>query len=139
MTIFSRIIRGEIPCCKVFEDPHVFAFLDIAPLSPGHTLVIPKEPAPTLGELSDDAAAALGRALPRICRAVKLATGAPAYNLLQNNGPLAGQVVMHAHIHIIPRFDGDGVGAGLQIVWRPGKLDAAAGAALAERIAQAMP
>ena len=75
-TIFSKILRHEIPCHKIYEDEHVLAFLDIAPLSRGHTLVIPKEPAETLDRLSEDAAAALGRALPRVCRAVMKATGA---------------------------------------------------------------
>ncbi|MEM1422986.1 MAG: HIT domain-containing protein, partial [Planctomycetota bacterium] len=83
-TVFTKIISGEIPSHRVYEDAHVYAFLDIAPLAPGHTLVVPKEPAVTLGELSDDAGAALGRALSRVCRAVCGATGASAYNVLQN-------------------------------------------------------
>jgi histidine triad (HIT) family protein len=102
-TIFSKIIAGQIPCHRVYEDAHVLAFLDIAPLSRGHTLVIPKEPARTLDELSDEAAAALGRALPRICRAVKRVTGCAAYNVLQNNEALAHQAVFHVHFHIIPK------------------------------------
>ena len=77
-TIFTKILAGDIPCHKVFEDEHVFAFLDIGPLSRGHTLVIPKEPAETLDALSDDASAAIGRALPRICRAVKKVSGCDA-------------------------------------------------------------
>ena len=117
-TIFSKIIRGEIPSHKVYEDEHVFAFLDIGPLSHGHTLVIPKEPAVTLDALSDDAAAALGRVLPRICRAVKKATGCEAYNVLQNNGPLAHQAVFHVHFHIIPKTEESGLGVG----WEPRKL-----------------
>ena len=69
-TIFGKILAGQIPCHKVYEDQSVLAFLDINPLSTGHTLVIPKEPAETMDQLSDDSAAALGRVLPRICRAV---------------------------------------------------------------------
>lgn len=130
-TIFSRIIRGEIPCHKVYEDAQVLAFLDIGPLSRGHTLVIPKEPAATLDKLSDDAAAAVGRVLPRICRAVMQATGATDYNVLQNNGAMAHQAVFHVHFHIIPKFP-DGLGLGIK--WGAGKLDAAEGAALATRI-----
>ena len=131
-TIFKKILSGEIPSHKVYEDEHVFAFLDIGPLSTGHTLVIPREPAETLDQLSDDAAAAIGRALPRLCRAVMAATGATAYNVLQNNGPMAHQAVFHVHFHIIPKHaDGSGLG----IEWQPGKLDAADGAALAQRIA----
>ena len=66
-TIFGKIIRGEIPCHKVYEDDRVLAFLDVFPLSPGHTLVIPKEAVATLDQLSDESAAAIGRVLPRIC------------------------------------------------------------------------
>jgi histidine triad (HIT) family protein len=131
-TIFSRIVRGEIPCARVYEDADVLAFLDVAPLSLGHTLVIPKEPAATLDQLSDEAAAALGRVLPRIARAVMAATGATAYNVLQNNGAAAHQAVFHVHFHIIPKTDG---GGGLGIGWPAGKLDPAAGTALAAKIA----
>jgi histidine triad (HIT) family protein len=112
-TIFSKIIAGQIPCHRVYEDAHVLAFLDIAPLSRGHTLVIPKEPARTLDELSDEAAAALGRALPRICRAVKRVTGCAAYNVLQNNEALAHQAVFHVHFHVIPKPD-DILGLGVR-------------------------
>ena len=137
-TIFTRIIKGEIPSHKVYEDEQVFAFLDINPLSRGHTLVIPKEERVTLDQLSEEASAALGRALPRIARAVLKATGATAFNVLQNNGPLAHQVVPHVHFHIIPRLD-QAEGAGLGIEWEPMKLDPAAGAALAKQIAAAIP
>ncbi len=134
-TIFSKIIRGEIPCHKVYEDSHVLAFLDIFPLSKGHTLVIPKEAKPTLGELSDESAAAIGRVLPRICRAVAKVSGCADYNILQNNGAPAHQAVMHVHFHIIPKVPD---GAGLGIGWKAGKLDGADGAALAASIAKAM-
>ena len=103
-TIFTRIINGELPCHKVYEDDSVFAFLDIQPLTRGHTLVIPKEPAPSIDQLSLDSAAALGRALPIVSRAVLKATGATAYNLIQNNGHEAGMSIAHVHIHIIPRY-----------------------------------
>jgi histidine triad (HIT) family protein len=111
-TIFGKILDGEIPCHKVYEDDHVLAFLDVGPLSRGHTLVIPKERKAFLHELSDESAAAIGRALPRLCRAVKKAVGAEAYNLLQNNGTAAHQVVMHVHFHIIPKTTSDGLGIG---------------------------
>jgi histidine triad (HIT) family protein len=123
MTIFSKILAGEIPCHRVHEDEHVLAFLDIGPLSRGHVLVIPKEEKATLGELSDDAAAAIGRVLPRLCRAVCRVTGADAYNVLQNNGAEAGQVVMHVHFHVIPRFRDRRPGSGLAIEWGAGELD----------------
>lgn len=131
-TVFDRILSGEIPCHRVYEDEHVLAFLDIGPLSRGHTLVIPKERRAHLHELSDAAAAALGRALPRLCRAVLAASGAADYNVLQNNGSRAHQVVMHVHFHIIPK-PADSLepsGAGLGIVWPAGRLDAAGAAAL---------
>jgi histidine triad (HIT) family protein len=113
-TIFSRILAGEIPCHRVYEDEHVLAFLDVAPLAPGHLLVIPKEAKARLDELSDDAAAAIGRVLPRLCRAVVEETGAEGYNVLQNNGAAAHQAVMHVHFHIVPKL-ADGRGLGL--VW----------------------
>lgn len=134
-TIFTRIIRGEVPCHKVYEDGQVFAFLDIGPLSRGHTLVVPKEPAATIDQLSDDAAAAVGRVLPRISRAVMRATGATACNVLQNNGAIAHQAVDHVHFHIIPKFPD---GSGLRIEWGAGKLDAAEGKGLAAKIAAAI-
>lgn len=133
-TIFQKIITGGIPCHKVYEDDKVLAFLDINPLSPGHTLVIPKEPAETLDQLSEDSAAALGRVLPRICRAVIAATGTLEYNVLENNGPGAHQVVQHVHFHIIPKPDS---AKGLGIGWPAMRLDADA-EVLAERIRAAM-
>ena len=118
-TIFGKIIDGEIPCHKVYEDEYVLAFLDVGPLSRGHTLLLPRERKAHLHELSDESAAALGRVLPRLCRAVMKATGATAYNVLQNNGSAAHQVVMHVHFHIIPKFDDAGLGIG----WNAGSLD----------------
>ena len=133
-TIFDRILRGEIPSHKVYEDEHVFAFLDISPLSKGHTLVVPKESKACLHELSDDAAAAIGRVLPRLCRAILKATGATAYNVLQNNGSAAHQAVFHVHFHIIPKFSREGLGIG----WYPSSLDAEAGKELAGAIRDAL-
>ncbi|HEY2774725.1 MAG TPA: HIT family protein [Candidatus Binatia bacterium] len=117
-TIFDRILAGEIPCHRVYEDEHVLAFLDINPLSLGHTLVVPKERAAFLHELSDEASAAIGRVMPRLCRAVMHATGATAYNILQNNGASAHQAVYHVHFHIIPRLADTGLGIG----WTPLRL-----------------
>lgn len=134
-SVFAKIVRGEIPCHKVYEDDKVLAFLDIGPLSQGHTLVIPKEPAATLDQLSDDSAAAIGRVLPRLCRAVLRATGASAFNVLQNNGAAAHQAVFHVHFHIIPRFETRPEGGGLGIVWRTQKLEPAQAKELAARIA----
>ncbi len=133
-SIFSKIIRQEIPAHRLYEDEHCIAILDIAPLSPGHTLVIPKEPAVTLDQLSDSAAAGLGRALPRISRAILKVTGATAYNVLQNNGPDASQSVPHVHFHIIPRSPDRAQGLGLQ--WKPTSQDAETLAELGRKIAR---
>ncbi len=130
-SIFSRIIAGEIPCHRVYESALVIAFLDIAPLSPGHTLVVPKRECEFLHQLDDASAAALGEALPRVARAVLAATGATAYNILQNNGAAAHQAVPHVHFHIIPKPNPE---LGLGVGWKPGTLAAPDGTALAERI-----
>ncbi|HEY5950604.1 MAG TPA: HIT family protein [Kofleriaceae bacterium] len=119
-TIFAKILRGEIPCHRIYEDDKVLAFLDVNPISRGHVLVIPREAAETVDKLSDDSAAAIGRVLPRLARAVLAATGATAFNVLQNNGPLAHQAVLHVHFHIIPKFED---GSGLGIEWNATKLD----------------
>lgn len=132
-TIFSKIIAGTIPCHKVYEDEQVLAFLDIAPLSPGHTLVIPKEAVQRLDQLSDESAAALGRVLPRLCRAVIAIAGVTEYNVLENNGAGAHQAVPHVHFHIIPKPDAS---RGLGIKWPAGSLED--GAALAARIRAAL-
>ncbi len=120
-TIFDKILDGEIPCYRVYEDDLVLAFLDVGPLSPGHTLVIPKERRAFLHELSDESAAAIGRVLPRLSRAVMQATGCESYNILQNNGAAAHQAVMHVHFHIIPKTSDGGLGVG----WPAGSLDEA--------------
>lgn len=112
-TIFKNIIDGQIPSHKVYEDEHVLAILDIGPLSRGHTLVIPKEAAETLDQLSDESAAAIGRVLPRLCRAVLAVTGVRDYNVLENNGHAAHQAVGHVHFHIIPKpSEREGLGVG---------------------------
>ena len=118
VTIFDQILSGEIPCHKLYEDERVLAFLDVFPLSPGHCLVIPKERRAYLHELSDETAAAIGRVLPRLARAVMAVTGAEAYNVLQNNGSAAHQAVFHVHFHIIPKVGDRGLGIG----WQPGQL-----------------
>jgi histidine triad (HIT) family protein len=130
-TIFGKILSGEIPCHKVYEDEQVLAFLDINPLSIGHTLVIPKEPAETMDRLSDESAAALGRVLPRICRAVIAVTGVEQYNVLENNGSAAHQAIAHVHFHIIPKPNAiEGLGVG----WPQQAFDHKVGAELAERL-----
>ncbi len=134
-TIFGRIIRGEIPCHRIYEDERVLVFLDINPLSHGHTLVVPKESAETLDRLSDESAAAIGRVLPRLCRAVAAATGVREYNVLENNGIGAHQAIAHVHFHIIPKPNAR---EGLGIGWPMRALDTKSGAELAARIAAAV-
>ena len=119
VTIFDRILSGEIPCYEIYQDESVLAFLDVGPLSRGHCLVIPRERAAHLHELSDESAAAIGRILPRLCRAVLEATGADAYNILQNNGAAAHQAVFHVHFHIIPKIGEQGLGIG----WAAGGIE----------------
>jgi histidine triad (HIT) family protein len=133
-TVFDRILAGEIPCWKLYEDEHVLAFLDVGPLADGHTLVVPKERKAQLHQLSDESAAALGRVLPRLCRAVLSATGATAYNVLQNNGSEAHQAVMHVHFHIIPKSGR----AGLGIQWPARNLTEATARELQEKIRRAL-
>jgi len=133
--IFCRIVAGEVPCHKVYEDDRVLAFLDVGPLSAGHTLVVPRAHARTLDEVSEADAAAIGALLPRLSRAVMRASGAGAWNVLQNNGEAAHQAVNHVHFHLIPKHtDGSGVG----IDWPAGKLDDAQAKRLRETIAAAL-
>ena len=133
-TIFTRIIEGELPCHKMYGDEHVIALLDIQPLTRGHTLVVPKEPAPSMDQLSSEAASALGRSLPEICRAVMDATGAVAYNLVQNNGHEAGMSIAHVHIHIIPRYSD----STHSFLWEYGEIDHADASELAKSISAAL-
>jgi histidine triad (HIT) family protein len=107
-SLFSRIILGEIPAQFVFKDQDWVAFLDIKPTSFGHSLLVPRAEAQHLAEIPPHALASLGGYLGRLTRAVKQATGAPAVNVVVNDGPAAGQEVPHAHLHVIPRFVGDG-------------------------------
>lgn len=104
--LFCSIIAGEIPSHKVYEDENVFAFLDIGPVSEGHTLVIPKTHAVNLADGTVDAAEASMRVIYAIAPAILRAVGADGYNLGMNHGESAGQDVMHTHFHIMPRQNG---------------------------------
>lgn len=107
--IFCKIIKGEIPSHKVYEDDEVLAFLDINPINKGHTLVVPKEHYENLVELPEDLAEQVIRVVKKVAPSVTEVTKADGFNVGLNNGEAAGQVVMHAHFHIIPRFDDDGL------------------------------
>lgn len=129
--IFCKIVSGQLPCAKVYEDQQVLAFLDIGPISPGHTLVIPKFHAQRLTDCPADTVAAVGQKVGAIARAVLEATRVNDFNLLCNNGPHAGQVVPHVHFHIIPRRESDG----LLGSWPAGSYAEGEMAALAQDIA----
>ncbi len=100
---FARILRGELPSVKVYEDEHTLAIMDIMPQAEGHVLVLPKEPAVELFTLSDDGAAACIRTTKKVAAAVKTALAAPGVMVAQFNGLAAGQTVPHVHFHIVPR------------------------------------
>ena len=100
---FARILRGELPCIKVYEDAHTLAIMDIMPQAPGHVLVLPKEPAVELFGLSEESAAACIRSTRKVAAAVKAALGTPGIMVAQFNGSAAGQTVPHVHFHIVPR------------------------------------
>lgn len=113
--IFCKIINGDIPSAKVYEDENVLAFLDISQVTKGHTLVIPKEHKENVFELTDEIAAKVFSAVPKVANAIKAAYDPIGLNVLQNNGEAAGQSVFHFHMHLIPRYGkGDGFGA----VWK---------------------
>jgi len=105
--VFCRIIRGEVPSHKVYEDDKSLAFLDIHPSAPGHTLIIPKAHIARVEDLPEEDAAALFGALHRIVGSIQEAIGAPASTIGINNGRESGQEVPHVHIHVIPRYRGD--------------------------------
>lgn len=106
--LFCKIVAGQIPAEKVYEDDQVFAFLDIHPVNIGHTLVIPKQHHANLYETPDETLAHLMVVVKKLSAAIKGALNADGINIEMNNDPAAGQIIFHAHIHIVPRFLGDG-------------------------------
>ena len=106
--LFCKIVAGQIPSTKVYEDEHALAFLDINPVNIGHTLVIPKEHHSNLYETSDETLSHMMPIIKKLSIAIKSALSAEGINIEMNNDPVAGQIIFHTHIHIIPRFDGDG-------------------------------
>ncbi|MDB8650590.1 MULTISPECIES: HIT family protein [Streptococcus] len=102
--IFCKIVAGEIPASKVYEDDHFLAFLDISQVTPGHTLVIPKKHARNLLEMTPDETAALFNIVSRVTKKVESATQPQGMNIISNMEEIAGQSVFHTHVHILPRY-----------------------------------
>ncbi|MCH7720480.1 MAG: HIT family protein [Planctomycetes bacterium] len=132
--VFCKIAGGELDARRVLETTTCVAFLDAAPLAPGHTLVIPKAHFEGLHDMPEDVVREVAVATRRVGRAIREAVGAAGYNVLQNNGTVAGQVVMHVHYHIIPRIEGDGLG----YRWTPIPGEATRDEELASRIAESI-
>ena len=107
--IFAKILRGEADAHVVLDEEHCLAFMDLMPQSPGHTLVIPREPAENLFDLSDEGLDVLVATTRRVARAVKAAFDPPGIMIVQLNGADAGQTVFHIHFHVIPRYPGEGL------------------------------
>ena len=133
--IFCKMVAGEVSCTKVLDDENALAFMDIAPLAEGHVLLIPKEHYVTMGELPSDLAGAVFRHIPSLVHAVQSATGCEGVNVLQNNGSIAGQLVPHVHVHIIPRNPG----GKFKFNWPAGEYEAGRMDILAEAICEHVP
>jgi histidine triad (HIT) family protein len=131
--VFAKILRGEIPSVKVYEDAKTLAFMDVMPQADGHVLVIPKEPAENIFEVSPEGAAAMMATTHRVAKAVKKGIGAPGIMIAQLNGSPAGQSVFHVHFHIIPRSAGVDFRLHARQMENPDKLKA-----LAEKIKAAL-
>jgi len=117
--IFCRIANGKIPAAKIYEDKNIMSFLDIMPANKGHCLVVPKKHYETLLDISDEDLKNLILTAKNVAKALSLSIGNGSYNIIMNNGKEAGQLVAHAHIHIIPRFKRDR----LRLNWSHKKYD----------------
>ncbi|EOB8499723.1 HIT family protein [Staphylococcus aureus] len=106
-TIFGKILTGEIPSFKVYEDDYVYAFLDISQVTKGHTLLIPKKASANIFETDEETMKHIGAALPKVANAIKRAFNPDGLNIIQNNGEFADQSVFHIHFHLIPRYEND--------------------------------
>jgi len=132
--IFCKIVAGDIPAAKLLEDDTAVALMDIHPLAEGHVLLIPRRHYVTLDEMPADEAGALLRHLPALVRGVREATGCEGVNVLQNNGRIAHQEILHVHFHVIPRSGGDAFGFN----WPAGQCPPERLQELAERIRAAL-
>jgi histidine triad (HIT) family protein len=121
--IFCRIAAGEAPAARVLETPAVLAFLDIAPVNYGHTLVIPKSHYENLLDLPDGLWTEMGQVCRRVAQALRATLSAQGFNLDMNNFAAAGQVVFHAHLHVIPRYYTDGLQLFPQESYKPGEME----------------
>ena len=106
--LFCKIVAGEIPCEKIYEDADTLAFLDIMPVNPGHTLIIPKEHYANVFEAPADVWGKVMDTVKKVAHGIQAGIPSPDLNIAMNNGKLAGQVVFHAHVHVMPRHEGDG-------------------------------
>ena len=112
-TVFAKIIRGEIPCAKVYEDEWVYAFMDAGQVNPGHVLIATKKPYETLMDADEESVAAMMRAARKIAQAVQAAFQPDGMTILQTNKPAGWQTVPHLHLHVLPRYQNDGV----DLIW----------------------
>jgi len=131
--VFCRIVAGRLPAAVILDTPRVLAFLDIAPVHYGHTLIIPKEHYQNLLDLPDDLWTEMGRVSRQVAQALQKALYARGFNIGMNNFDAAGQVVFHAHLHVIPRYLSDGLHLFPQGVYQPGDL-----AKVGQRLRQAL-
>lgn len=136
--LFCKIVKGEIPSKKVYEDDNVFAFLDINPRNPGHTLVIPKKHAETILDMSEEETGQLFQSVRKIAGMVSSATQSQGLSIGQSNGKVAGQVIAHAHVHIIPRFANESP-PGLESILPAKRMEEAMLDEIAKKIASASP
>ncbi|HDI0089024.1 TPA: HIT family protein [Staphylococcus aureus] len=133
-TIFGKILTGEIPSFKVYEDDYVYAFLDISQVTKGHTLLIPKKASANIFETDEETMKHIGAALPKVANAIKRAFNPDGLNIIQNNGEFADQSVFHIHFHLIPRYENDIDGFGYKWETHEGILDNDAKQQIAEQI-----
>ncbi|HCZ1052549.1 TPA: HIT family protein [Staphylococcus aureus] len=133
-TIFGKILTGEIPSFKVYEDDYVYAFLDISQVTKGHTLLIPKKASANIFETDEETMKHIGAALPKVANAIKRAFNPDGLNIIQNNGEFADQSVFHFHFHLIPRYENDIDGFGYKWETHEDILDNDAKQQIAEQI-----
>jgi len=133
-SIFSKIVSGDIPALKIYEDHATLAFMDISPASRGHALVISKDEHADIYTIPPETLAAVGQTVQRVARGLRAALQPDGINIIQNNGAAAGQSVFHYHVHIIPRWEGDNAVR----LWQPRDADQAELRALAQQLSAAI-